>query len=167
MKTKFQGLLLLLLLTLPPRLSSASVAYPGEVKEYFGVDTLVASPLGCTLCHSSDQGGNDTVVQPYGRAMLGVGAKGSDVGSLKNALEQLESIGSDSDRDGATDADEIRAGTDPNQGTGETVDPLAGVPLPQTGCAVAPRVSRHRRDGAGALAGSLVLALYALRRRRR
>jgi hypothetical protein len=166
MKTKLRGSLLLTLLLLP-RLSSASVAYPAEVKKYFEVDTLVASPLGCTLCHSNDQGGNDTVVQPYGRALLAAGAKGSDVGSLKNALEQLEALGSDSDRDGVTDAVEIRAAADPNQGTGETVDPLAGVPLPQTGCAVAQRVSLDPFDGTGALAGSLVLAIYALRRRRR
>ncbi len=162
MKTSLRGSLWLTMsLLLLARSALGSVAYPAEVKAYFEVDSLVAPPPGCKLCHLNDEGGTDTSVQPFGRALVAAGAKGSDVASLGNALAQLEAISSDSDRDGVSDADELRMADDPNTGNGETPDPLAGVQLPQTGCAFSRRV-----EPAVTLAGAFALALLVLRRRR-
>lgn len=116
--------------------ASASVAYPALVERHFDIDALPAPPPSCTLCHSSDQGGNDTVVRPFGRALLNLGAEGNDASSLESALGQLERESIDSDRDGVSDVDELRTGDDPNVGSAETPDPLAGAPLPQTGCSL-------------------------------
>lgn len=138
----------------------ASAAYPVLVKQHFEVDTLPATPPSCTLCHQTDDGGNDTVVRPFGRALLSLGAKGNDAPSLESALSQVESEGIDSDRDGVSDADELRGAADPNVGDGSTPDPLAGVTLPQTGCSVGARPS-----AASGWLFALALGLLARRRR--
>lgn len=126
----------LLALIASPVAASASVAYPALLRQYFHVETLPVPAPGCTLCHTTDQGGTDTVVRPFGRALLTLGAAGNDAPSLESALIQLESEGIDSDGDGISDADELKAGEDPNVGRADSPDPLAGVPLPRTGCSL-------------------------------
>jgi hypothetical protein len=117
----------------------ASQAYPAELLEYYGVGRLPAPGLGCTLCHGSDAGGNRTVVTPYGRALMtSFNAAGNNVPSLLAALNDAEAAGWDSDRDGVSDAAELRAGADPNSYDGDGQPPaLNDVPLPQTGCSLA------------------------------
>jgi MYXO-CTERM domain-containing protein len=118
-------------------LARASVTYPAELIRRWETETLPVPGPYCTLCHRTDAGGAGTVSTPFGRALMSEGALGNNVPSLDSALDALEAAGSDSDRDGVTDIEELRAGLDPNQGDvagGADPDPLADVPLPRTGC---------------------------------
>jgi hypothetical protein len=101
-------------------------------------------------------------VRPFGRSLLGLGVVGSDAAGLEGALSQLESEGIDSDRDDVSDAEELRAGEDPNAGSTAMPDPLSDVPLPQTGCSLA-----RGPSPAGAMLGLVVAALLGTRRARR
>jgi hypothetical protein len=149
---------------LAPALARASVSYPGELSKHWELDaTLPASPPYCTLCHTTDAGGTGTAITPFGRALLRTGTLGNNVPSLDGALDTLEGSANDSDRDGVTDIDELRAGMSPNEGDalpGSEPDPLADVPLPRSGCSVgAP-------DRAASVSAACV-ALLLLRCRRR
>lgn len=160
-------LTLLVLLTLSaPAVAHASVSYPGELMKHWELEALPGAPPYCTLCHGSDAGGTGTATTPFGRALLKSGTLGGNVPSLDSALDVLEASGNDSDRDGATDLEELSAKMDPNEGEappGSAPDPLADVPLPRTGCGVG---ALHHPPDAKA-AWSLALLLLALRRARR
>ncbi len=155
---------LLLSLLIPSRYAGASVEYPAEVKQFFGVTTLPAAPPSCTLCHRDNNGGADTVIRPLGQTLIRLGAVKNSVPSLKAALQQLEQSGTDSDGDGTSDAAELSMGSDPNIGTGETEDPLAGVPFPETGCALGSR--QRGQQPSAALALLCAALLFGARRRR-
>lgn len=144
-----------------PGAAAASVDFPAAVKAYYDIETLPAPPPSCTLCHRDDVGGADTVTRPFGRTLLRLGAQSNSVPSLDGALQQVAETGADSDGDGVGDVEELRTGGDPNVGTGDEGDPLAAIPLPQTGCAFAPT-----RSVAGTLA-LLALVAVGLGRRRR
>ena len=102
----------------------ASDTFPEEIRAQL---QLPAAPP-CTLCHSSDEGGLDTVVTPFGVTLARLGLVATDENSLLAALQAAESQTVDSDFDGVADLDELRAGGDPNDG----VD----LPTPMTGCAL-------------------------------
>jgi hypothetical protein len=149
-----------------PRWASASVTYPAELKKRWDVETLPVPGPYCTLCHRTDAGGTGTISTAFGRALLSAGAVGNSVPSLDGALDTLKNSATDSDRDGVSDFDELRAGLDPNAGElaeGEEPDPLADVPLPRTGCAV----GQPRNDGSAALGSALTAALLLGARSRR
>lgn len=149
-----------------PRWASASVTYPAELKKRWDVETLPVPGPYCTLCHRTDAGGTGTISTPFGRALLSAGAVGDSVPSLDGALDTLENNGTDSDRDGVSDFDELRAGLDPNEGElveGAPPDPLANVPLPRTGCAV----GRPEGDWSAALGSAATAALLLVARSRR
>lgn len=155
--------LLVCSLLLFPRSASASLEYPAEVKKFFEVETLPAKPPSCTLCHRSNDGGADTVVRPFGLTLIRFGALKDSIPSLDSALQQIEESATDSDKDGVGDAEELRAGSDPNVGTGETADPLAGVPFPETGCSLGTRKTGGPAEALALLCAGL---LYVTRRRR-
>lgn len=148
---------------LVPALAHASVTYPGELIQHWNLEAVPASPPYCTLCHTTDAGGTGTATTPFGRALVRSGALGNNVPSLDNALDSLEAAANDSDRDGVSDLDELRANMSPNEGEplpGSEPDPLANVPLPRTGCSVT------SPDRVGSLSAALVgLLLLRLRRR--
>lgn len=99
-----------LILTLPST-TWASANFPKEVKDQFAMS---AEPA-CVLCHASEEGGDKTVVTPFGRSLLQAGALGdADVASLRRALETMDQQGIDSDGDGAPDTYELEQGSDPN-----------------------------------------------------
>lgn len=86
----------------------------------------------CTVCHSSSAGGNGTVTQAFGIAMMDNGMTGgSNTTSLQDALAALAAAGTDSDGDGLPDTEALTSGLDPNTGAdlcGSTVTP------PHYGC---------------------------------
>jgi hypothetical protein len=154
---------LLLCSLLLTRYAGASLEFPAEVKKFYGVETLPATPPSCTLCHRSNDGGADTVVRPFGLTLIRLGAVKNSIPSLDSALSQVEQNATDSDADGVSDVAELRMGSDPNVGTGETADPLADVPFPETGCSLA---ARHTSASAEALALLCAALLRCARRRR-
>jgi hypothetical protein len=140
----------------------ASVTYPAELLKHWELQTLPGAPPYCTLCHTTDSGGTGTATKPFGRALLAAGALGNNVPSFDGALDALEAAGNDSDRDGVSDLDELRAGTPPNEGEpvpGAEPDPLADVPPPRTGCSFRPSQT-------GGFSGAVTALLLLASRRR-
>ena len=140
----------------------ASVPFPAEVQRYYEIEALPAPPPGCTLCHRDDVGGPQTVVSPFGRALIARGAAATNIPSLVAALTANEQDATDSDGDGVSDAEELRTGENPNVGNG--MGPAQEVlPLPETGCGVRAGTSTD----SGYLLGVAAALLMVLRRQRR
>jgi len=135
--------------------------FPGIIAGDLGAAT--APP--CGLCHQYGKTGGDTLVTPFALAMRARGLSGE--GSLDEALARVEADHVDSDGDGATDTDEIIAGTDPNSAA-STPATRQLVSDPQLGCAVGrARMSQDAGWELGAGASLAALASLAARRRRR
>jgi hypothetical protein len=148
---------LVLACALSSSVASASPIYPITMRSKLGLSQLPP----CTLCHQSDLGGAGTVTTRFGRTLLANGATGTNATALLDStLDRLDAAGTDSDGDLIPDIDELRMGSDPNDGPG----PMNGeeeLPIPRTGCAFSARVP------ATPSAGLLVLAASAVLRRRR
>jgi hypothetical protein len=120
------ALALSLALDLVARTAGASPIYPALIQQQLSLNYLPP----CTICHRDNNGGIGTVVQPFGRALMGLGLHGgSDPASLIGALNRAKAQGLDSGGDGIPDIQELVAGMDPNAGGG-------GLPQPMYGCAV-------------------------------
>jgi MYXO-CTERM domain-containing protein len=150
------SLLMLVSLGVPATVR-ASTSYPPHLRSVVG---LSYTP-DCTLCHSSELGGDGTAVKPFGVSMLRLGALGNDnLASLTSALEADRRDRVDSDEDEVADIDELRQGSDPNRGVdGEA--PLT----PMTGCTLSTRTSES--DGSSWAALLVASIAFAARRRRR
>lgn len=147
---------------------AASQNFPKVIQSELG---LKAAPE-CTLCHETNNGGEGTTKQPFGRTMLRFGAVKKNDGLLITALHQAEDREADSDGDCVGDIDELRAGTSPNvfdkadggnAGDGghlvQACQPPELPPLLETGCSVAPR-----NGSASYLAALSICALFRARR---
>ena len=105
----------------------------------------------CSLCHLNGVTGRGTVTTLFGRAMLARGAAASDETALNAALDKMAADNVDSDANGETDIDALKAGHDPNGSVGKVL----------FGCNAA-------GSGEGSLAALAVAgALVLLGRRRR
>lgn len=103
----------------------ASSAYPTVVERHLGLSTPI--PASCGLCHTNGLVGAGTVNTPFGKAARAKGLVSFDDAKLVQVLDALEVEGTDSDGDGASDVEELRAGTDPNVSSGSgpsTLGPL-------------------------------------------
>jgi hypothetical protein len=170
-----RALLPLLGLLLFAPAARASTTFPEALRKELGLTEIVGPGPGCQLCHRDDAGGVKTAIKPLGRSLLAAGAQGGSVPSLLDALKTLEQNGTDSDRDGAGDVSELRAGSNPN--VFDVVEGGAGasgmegmpcpviLPLPETGCSLR---SGATPGGTGfTLSCVALLALVRRRARRR
>ena len=151
------GLALVLLGALAP-LSSAQATrgLPQQIRTALGLQYVPQ----CSLCHQEGKTGNGTVFTPFALSArargltANGGGRSSTTSNVSTTLTQMASDAVDSDGDGVTDVDELKAGTDPNV-SGPV--PMAMVD-PTYGCATA---------GSAALWPALLAAGgLALRRRR-
>lgn len=106
-----------LLLVGAPALATPS--FPSTVQQQLQLD---AAPT-CGLCHGGDQPG--APLWGVGLALQQRGLVAFDDASLEKALERLAADATDTDADGVSDVDELRAGTDPNVASGSSQPHLA------------------------------------------
>jgi hypothetical protein len=134
----------------PCKAAWASPTFPAELENKLG---LSGQPK-CTICHATDQGGIGTAVKPFGVSMRELGTVRGNPASLLHAIDAAEAQKLDSDSDGVPDIDELRAGTDPNDGS--------TLPIPRTGCGIAR--SGELATETAAIAPLLLAALFFARR---
>lgn len=149
--------------------AAASPDYPGVIQ----TELAMSCPPPCTICHATNNGGLSTVLvedggKPFGDAMINDGKlEADDVDLLKAALVILENDMHDSDGDGVSDIDALRADLDPNVG-GNVCGPKYGC-----GATIAKRKSLpgepwyQRLDPFGTGTATLVAAALLWLRRRR
>lgn len=118
------GLALLVALAATPRTASASLLFPDVVKEYCHLPELP----DCTLCHTVSPGIANTATKPFADMVRAYHAVEGDVATLEEALTAADQYDVDYDGDGVHDLDELRQGTDPNDGN----DPPPPPPPPPT-----------------------------------
>lgn len=122
--------------------AQGSATFPEALRKKLDLAEIAGPAPGCRLCHQTDAGGLKTATKPLGRSLLAAGVAGANVPSLLAGLDTLEADGTDSDRDGSSDIDELVAGTDPNVAVSDDGAPIAEeVPLPETGCTLGARPS--------------------------
>jgi hypothetical protein len=95
----------------------ASDAYPVEIRRVLAACTTPA----CALCHTTPRGGAGTATRPFAITMQNAGLTGgSNLSSLRSALQTLEQAGTDTDGDGLADTAELRQGSDPSSASSAT-----------------------------------------------
>lgn len=137
--------------------AGASAGFPGVVQQALGA----SAPPQCTVCHTTPAGGLGTATQPLAVYLKSRGLVPGDDASLRGALQAMVGEGHDSNGDGKTDADALRAGEDPNGAVDASVPPVA------YGCGARVAAGRSADASAALLALAAVAALTAPRRRAR
>lgn len=137
--------------------AAASPDFPDVIAQTLGTSNVPP----CTICHATLSGGAGTVVKPFGQYMQQRGLTAANDDSLKKALQAMIGEKHDTDGDGTTDEDALKAGKDPNGAGSSSVEPIA------YGCGgrIAPRTTSP--GDAWAAIGSAALGLAVLRMRRR
>lgn len=144
-----QTFTVLVLLAHRPSTASATPNFPDVIAGHLDL----ASTPSCSLCHAGTPS-RATVTTAFGIAVRSRGAAAYDDASLRAALDALAAEKKDSNGDGVSDIDELKAGGNPNGVDGDSV-------APDYGCS-APRTSRSP-----ATAMVVALVLFALRLRTR
>jgi hypothetical protein len=99
----------------------ATPNFPPAIQSYLPTPSAPA----CEICHVGPQQ-LGTVRTAFGTAMRARGLVAFDETSLRAALDKMAADKVDSDGDGVTDIDALKAGTDPNGGGAATVGPEYG-----------------------------------------
>jgi hypothetical protein len=108
----------------------ASAGYPTAIVEHLAI--FYSPP--CSLCHVEGKTGPGTAEAPFARSARAHGLEGGDVRLVGIALDALMRDGTDSDRDGVSDIQELLAGTDPNLAGAQSIEVRAD---PASGCSSA------------------------------
>jgi MYXO-CTERM domain-containing protein len=136
-------------------IASASETFPPVVRQFAGS----AREPECTICHQTNSGGTGTATKPFAEYMRKRRLVAKDVDALRTALRAMQGEGHDTDNDGVTDFEELKAGTDPNGEFASDVPPV------EYGCGrVASAGPAH--DSLAAAAAAFVAAALVIRRRR-
>ena len=143
----------LLGLSVPAR-AFGSPSFPGVTEQELKLSTAPE----CIVCHSSPSGGIGTVTTTFGSYLRSRGLRASDDASLRTALAAATAEKHDSDGDGVTDVDQLRAGLDPNGSAVNQTPPAQG------GCGG--HVSPHSSSPAAMSCAVSFLALLVLSLRR-
>jgi len=88
----------------------ASSTFPAAIQAHV---PLTYAPQ-CSICHMNGVTGYGTVTTAFGVAMKARGLVAGDVTSLNTALDKMVTDKVDSNGDGTTDIDALKAGQDPN-----------------------------------------------------
>lgn len=110
-----------------------------EYPEVVRTSYALAAPPDCSLCHIGPQA-ESTAATPFAQALKARGVGGGDTSKLTTVLQAIANDRVDSDNDSVSDADEIKAGTNPNVGNATATTPSA----PTFGCSAAPTHSAAR-----------------------
>ena len=145
-----RALVVLLVSSLLAAPAAASPTFPAEIAAH-----LSAPTPPCTICHQGTPG-LGTATTAFAEAMKARGLVPGDLTSLDTALDALAAESHDSNGNGVSDIDELKAGKDPNAGATATVTPTYGC--------VGSIAAAPPRAGA---AVALVLLALGLRRRSR
>ena len=148
------ALFAVVLVSLAPASSRATPNFPTAIE----TDVPAPAPPPCQICHVGPQQ-LGTVRTAFGTSMRARGLVAFDEGSLKAALAQMAIDKVDSDGDGVTDIDALKAGKDPN-GSGGAV--AVG---PQYGCSA--HGGRDRVSGGLQVMMGVLVAMAMGRRRKR
>jgi hypothetical protein len=138
----------------------ASESYPHTLDRALDM----SCPPDCTLCHTTRSGGALTANTPVGISMRRAGLECCDTSQLLDVIAALETDGTDSDADGVSDVDELRAGDDPNATEGKM---KCLPPEPDDGCAVRRRAGESRGPWSILVAAVLFAGMRLRRRNRR
>src|SRR5512145_1079940 len=133
-----------------PNPAIAMGSFPSQIQAHLGL----AAPPQCNICHASTSGGGP-VVQPFGKAMLAAGLTRAGASTLTFALDKLTQDKTDSNGDGTSDIDELKAGDNPNPDKTP----------PEYGCG-AQIANRHPTGWSATVAGLLMFVGLTSHRRR-
>ena len=92
-----------------PSVALASPEYTSAIRDHLEMSCR----LQCTICHSTNEGGDGTARQPFASSLAAPDAEGEpqlegdDVDQLLIRLDALRAAKTDSDGDGITDIDEL------------------------------------------------------------
>lgn len=141
----------------------ATSEFPDAIRAKVGASSAPA----CAVCHvTGDRGGRGTVSTAFGRAMRERGLVEFDVQSLESALDKMATDKIDSNGNGTTDVDELKAGRDPNSTSGDG-GAAVEIPMPEYGCTQAPvRATNDVASVASSIAMVALAFVGALRRRK-